>query len=480
MSDERHELEGVKRRESRSGFPWIRAAFFVLVCFLVYLPFSPIPGKVKRGLKEIFGESGGDRTVEAGDDVPPDPASRAQPDSGPLTDGEGTQPPGPEHYDPDPPFPTGVLYPRDGTDVRKLSRGIPLSVTLDTEDGGLASAERGDKESYVAEYKVQVRVPRPAKTLPELSRTNSELGKLLPGLEGLLANGQVSPWYSKLYANKLARVKSNVAKLDDIVTKHNFYDCETMLNLRSKETNRRVFLIQSEMDVVSDGSDGDRMPEMPDEIVNSTNYQPTTSFAWKKTGTTPNPMIAGWEQRIRNADKELAESGTSAARKKWLRDRKDYLQRGIADMKRRSFLVAEHDPFIVIPKHMVLDREDPYCPNVGDFAVVVHGKKIYPAIVGDAGPTYKVGEASLRMARQIDPNSTPYRRPVSDLVVTYIVFPRSGDKTAQAPDYERWKTRCAELLGEIGGLGDGVELHSWPDTFPKKEESGEANAATEE
>ena len=51
-------------------------------------------------------------------------------------------------------------------------------------------------------------------------------------------------------------------------------------------SGRGVFLLQAEMDVVSDGSDGDRLPVMPEEIVTSTNYQPFTSYGWRKTGST--------------------------------------------------------------------------------------------------------------------------------------------------------------------------------------------------
>ena len=44
--------------------------------------------------------------------------------------------------------------------------------------------------------------------------------------------------------------------------------------------------------------------------------------------------------------------------------------------------------------------------EVGDYAVVVFGDQIYPAIVGDVGPNDKVGEASLRIAQQINALAT--------------------------------------------------------------------------
>ena len=67
------------------------------------------------------------------------------------------------------------------------------------------------------------------------------------------------------------------------------------------------------------------------------------------------------------------------------------------------------------------------------------------------------------MARQINDRASPYSRPVSDLTVTYLVFPHSREKKKQPPNYEMWKTRCAQLLEEVGGLGEGVELFEWKD-----------------
>jgi hypothetical protein len=98
---------------------------------------------------------------------------------------------------------------------------------------------------------------------------------------------------------------------------------------------------------------------------------------------------------------------------------------------------------------------------VGDYAVVIHEGKIYPAIVGDGGPSFKAGEASLRLARAINPSANPYRRPVSDLKVTYLVFPNSRDAQRSAPNYPQWKQRCEQLLSEIGGVGPGFTLHDW-------------------
>ena len=95
--------------------------------------------------------------------------------------------------------------------------------------------------------------------------------------------------------------------------------------------------------------------------------------------------------------------------------------------------------------------------------MVVHGGKVYPSIVGDGGPTFKVGEASLRMAREINSKASPYSRPVSDLKVSYLVFPGSREPEKGPPDYVKWRERCEELLDGIGGLGEGYALHEWED-----------------
>ena len=188
-------------------------------------------------------------------------------------------------------------------------------------------------------------------------------------------------------------------------------------------------------------------------------------------------MIAGFEKRIGNANKELADSATTSERKTWLRNRIKELRRGIDDMKARSFLIAEYDPFIVIPINILGARES-FAPKVGDYAVVVHGDKLYPAIVGDGGPTFKVGEASLRLAKQINSRASSYSRPESDLVVTYLVFPGSREETKGPPDYEKWRTRCEELIKDCGGLGEGVLLHRWENLLPNPTPAPPAPAPT--
>jgi len=89
---------------------------------------------------------------------------------------------------------------------------------------------------------------------------------------------------------------------------------------------------------------------------------------------------------------------------------------------------------------------------------------MYPTILGDAGPSYKMGEASLRLCNEIKNTGNPLARPVSDLTVTYLVFPGSADPQRSAPDLDRWYARCAELLTEIGA--PNAPLHRWENNVP--------------
>lgn len=459
----------------RRGFPWFGVGFLVLVCGGIGILFTDIPAKVNRNLKALMqsrqpAEEVDRKTIEMQIEqrLRAEMELKLEQELAELREQNKQQEPEKEpEVDPEPttpqPLPLGPV-----SDVRKLRSGIPFKTEVVFEQGGIASAERVDDESYVAEYKLKLKLPAAATKIGDLEKNNPKLSKILPTLPGLLEKAEVSKWYNKLYTNKSERVRRDANALNELLTKHNIYDCETILNLKAAN-GRKVFLMQAEMDVVSDGSDGDRLPTMPDEIVNSTHYQPFTSYGWPKKTTTPNPMIAGLERRIEIAKTELAAAATPAARKTWLKERITELNRYIADLKSRSYLIAEYDPFIVIPVNLLTDSSDPYAPKVGDYAVVIHGETIYPCIVGDGGPTFKVGEASLRMAREINPNASPYSRPVSDLKITYVVFPGSREEQKGPPDLKAWKEKCNALLTEIGGLGESYALYEWKDLLAKPE-----------
>jgi hypothetical protein len=233
------------------------------------------------------------------------------------------------------------------------------------------------------------------------------------------------------------------------------------------------------MDVVCDGSDGDRMATLDEYIFMSDYYQPFTSYAWGKKTKTANPLLARWESRLSAAKAEFAKKGLPAERNRELKATIDQLSAEIRDMKARSSLIAEKDPFIVLSLlFRPYNDRHPHTPEMGDYALVIHDKKIYPAICGDYGPTMKMGEASLFMARAINEKATPYRRPESDLKVTYVIFPGTAEKPFGPPDLEKWHQKCAGYLQGIGGLGAAYELHKWADPFKKAEPPAPAAVTT--
>jgi len=455
---------GVNSRTSKAcGFPWLRVSFFILACGFVIIASGPLPEKIYRKWQ--------------GREKPQlvDPASRPTPEDGPDSISEPIPVPIPA------PIPRPLVVPpvkkpivplvrahtaSSGGDIRKMSKGFKLETKVTVEKGDFASKERNRDTSYTATYELKIKVPKPSTSLDSLLKVSPNLDKIFPDLKDMLLKSEVSRFFYQSYENKTNRLKSKSTQLSELMTQHNFYDCETILNLKHPESGRRALLLQSEMDVVSDGSDGDRLPTMPDKIVNSSYYQPMTSYGWRKTGKTPNPLIAGWKGRIKKANEEMARKGTTSDRKAWLKMRIKKIKREIEDLEARSYLIAEYDPFIVMPINMVTYKGDKYGARVGDYAVVIYKGKIYPTIVGDAGPSFKTGEASLRMAKELNARAGIYSRPVSDLTVTYLVFPGTADKF-KAPDYEVWKTRCAELVLEFGGLGETYALHTWKNTLPK-------------
>jgi hypothetical protein len=463
--------ENITTRNERQGpSPWesgrpkrgvlsslIRLLVLVIIALLLVMPFTPFAGKIKLGLKEIIAARGGQsrvvtREVEKRVEVPREVIKE-------VIKEVQVQPPLPEAF-----------IPRKDADVATFFNGITIKSKLLTEQGTYASLERLSPDAYKAEFQLSVRVPKANQTVEELSRINAALPSLLPELKAMLPTAKVSGFYHKLYENKTSAIQRDITRLNKILDRHNFFDCETILELTHPTTSRRTLLIQSEMDVVCDGSDGDRQPSLDEYIYLSDYYQPFTSYAWSKKTKTPNPLLPRWEERLKKTKEQYATKGLSADKNRELKALTDLLTLEIQDMKARSSLIAEKDPFIVIS---LLFRgysgTNKFTPQIGDYAVVIHGDKMYPAICGDYGPTQKMGEASLFMAKAINPQATPYRRPESDLKVTYLIFPGTAEKPNNPPNLDRWHEKCATYLKEIGAPGSGHELHRWADPFKKPE-----------
>ncbi len=351
-----------------------------------------------------------------------------------------------------PPVITGKL------DTGKLFNGITLHSTVETIPGADATTERSQPDSYVLDLRLQARVPSPNRTIEELAKVSPQLPTLLPGLASTLSADPVSPLYAQLYDTKVRMLRENLTRLDLLLSRHNFFDCQTVLQLQHPQTHRKALLLQADMDVDADGSDGDRMPLSTGA---PTNFKPSTSYRWPKKTSAPNPYLAATEAALKRAEDEYALATTTPARKRDLRNAIAQLRAEVGTLEKYSFLIGATDPFIVVPGAFT-HAHDAIKP--GDYALVVFGDAIYPAIVGDVGPNDKVGEASLRIAKQINALSTPYNRPVSDLKVTYIIFPETADKPYGPPDLEKLAARCETLVKEIGGAS--VPLHHWENIIP--------------
>jgi Fungal chitosanase of glycosyl hydrolase group 75 len=365
---------------------------------------------------------------------------------------EVTATPIPEPTPTRPPVITGKL------ETGKLFNGITLHSTVETVPGADASTERAEPDSYVLDLKLQARVPSPNKTIEELAKVSPQLPALLPGLAAMLISDPVSPLYAQLYDRKIRALRENLVRLDRLPSRHNFFDCQTVLQLKHPQSHRKALLIQADMDVDADGSDADRMPI---GTGSPANFKPATSYRWKKTTSAPNPYLASMESQLNRAEDEYALKTTTPERKRELRDAIAYLRAEVGTLKKFSFLIGATDPYIVIPGAFAHGKD---APKVGDYALVIFADAVYPAIVGDVGPNDKAGEASLRIAKQINALSTPYSRPVSDLKVTYLIFPGTADKPFGPPDLDKLQARCEALVKEIGGVS--VPLHHWENIIP--------------
>jgi Fungal chitosanase of glycosyl hydrolase group 75 len=351
-----------------------------------------------------------------------------------------------------PPVITGKL------DTAKLFNGITLHSEVETAPGVDATTERANPESYLLDLKLLARVPSPNKTVEELAKVSPQLPTLLPGLAAMLSADSVSPLFAQLYDTKVRMLREHLGRLDLLLSRHNFFDCQTILQLQHPQSHRKALLLQADMDVDADGSDSDRLPVGTGAPAN---FKPATSYRWQKKTDAPNPYLAGTEERLKHAEAEYALATTTPARKRDLRNAITELRAEIGTLKKFSFLIGATDPFIVVPGAFT---HGPDGVKPGDYALVVFGDSIYPVIVGDVGPNDKVGEASLRIAKEVNALSTAYNRPVSNLKVTYIMFPGTADKPFGPPDLEKIHARCEALVNEIGGAT--VPIHKWENIIP--------------
>src|SRR5213078_1039474 len=157
---------------------------------------------------------------------------------------------------------------------------------------------------------LQARLPSPNKTIEELAKITPQLPTLLPGLTAMLSPDPVSPLFAQLYETKIRVLRENLVRLDLLLSRHNFFDCQTVLQLQHPQSHRKALLLQADMDVDADGSDADRM-----SIGTGTpaNFKPSTSYRWPKTSAAANPYLAATEDALKRAEAEVALLTTTAS-----------------------------------------------------------------------------------------------------------------------------------------------------------------------
>ncbi len=460
----RHRI-GKSRRFS--FFTWFKLGILGSSFLAAGSLFTPYPAELVKALR-----SGGEQVEKTSSSAQkprrkrvkrprPQPAEHA-----PASPGAATPPAEPvsEPWSPDdafampkivlPPFPPALperVASGKFEHLNTLVNGINLKSTVDFKTGTTASQDRKNAQSYAVRVGLELFQPHAADG-KELLHANPQLPQVLAHYDELMSTAKVSPWFHALYRHKQNRIRKNAAQVEKLLDRHNFYDTDTLLEMESPTTGRKMLWLQADMDVVSDGSDGDRLPTMPEKIRKSDYYQPSTSYRWRKRGSTPNPLLPGWQERLKKLQRE-----------KGSKEAIEHARLTIADLKTYSFLLAEYDPFVVAP---LVFKEGPsrgFSPSAGDYAVVIVDDRVFPAIVGDFGPNYKAGEASLRLCKLVNPKAQVYARPVSHLGVTYLYFPGSKEPENGPIDYERLHTRCQELLAEFGGLGPEAKFQQVED-----------------
>jgi hypothetical protein len=308
--------------------------------------------------------------------------------------------------------------------------------------------------------------PKALTKVEELEKLNPGLTQALPGLRDLVSKGAVSPKFKRLYDAKIESMKDGIFMPD-----HSYFDCATVLNVRSEKSWRTAVVFQSDMETDTDGTDPVRLPRLKDydDARLSRSFQPVLSYAWKKEADgAPNPFVKYYDDTIRQLRglQKQVDGFAQADRGPIWQDMKRHFDEQIAaldrrasyyrgDLLRRRSLVGSLDPFIVVPTSWVGQEM-----SVGDYAVVVHAGHVYPCIIGDTGPKAKTGEASQRLARALNPNASGKVSAVSTPCVTYIVFPQTRSAKG-ALDLARYEAEVGQLIEEIGGLGPGVKLHAW-------------------
>ena len=352
--------------------------------------------------------------------------------------------------------------PREKYEVLKMANGAVVEAQVESNTStNCALITATIPQDYRLQLTLHVAIPKPATTLCELAAATPELPQALPNLEEMISSSpqgekEASPFFKKLFENKTKALQHQLSFLGQLFPRESLYDCQTILALTNKKNGARALLVQAIMNVNADGSDGDR--NIPLEKLSAC-YQPQTNYRWPKTTSHPNPNLYEVEEQLAQAQLSVTNGALPLDQKNKLQEQIISKQQMITELQHWSFLIGSADPFIVLPKFM-LDQKNNESAAVGDYAVVLYQNKLYPAIVGDIGPSSKIGEASLRLCRAIDPRSGADHRPISSPHVSYFIFPKSADDSMSAPNYTHWSERCHQLWNALGG-SSSIQWQEW-------------------
>lgn len=345
-----------------------------------------------------------------------------------------------------------------------LKQGLDIRLNIVSEQGDIASIEKANDAAYALNTQLTYRVPRAATTIQELEARGTPLSTYWPKLPDLLKTATISPYFHSLYERKIKFLEMRLDHIRELPNRHNMYDCDTILEISSEDNQYRALLIQADMDIVTDGSDSDRTLNID---TSSPTFQPFTSYNWAKRGKTPNPLAGLYQAEASELRKKLIAGNLNQNQTYIANRRLRFLNQSIEALKYRSSLVASLDPFIVVPIFMA-QTPTSHQPSVGDYCLVFYKDLVLPGIVGDTGPNSKIGEASLKIARRIDPDmdGTALSRPVSSLGVTYLIFTGSAEKNMEPPDLEKWLKVCRSYFETLGGNSDAIMSWNVPNPEP--------------
>jgi len=186
-------------------------------------------------------------------------------------------------------------------------KNIPTWTPLATDS--TATTLRANGASYIRS--LQYAPPKPATTAAELTAINSHLPKILPDFKLLLDTAQLSSRYQQLYDTKHKSLRKG-----NLLTPHNYFDCETTLLLTHPTTQQKVFLLQSDMDVVTDGSDPGRSPNISNYDLARTSdwFLPETAYSWVNKSATPNPFLNYYPETLTKLKKLRTQLEAEAAK----------------------------------------------------------------------------------------------------------------------------------------------------------------------